>query len=208
MDPMPRELTRGQRAAADKARLRAEEKRLTQRDLAELLGISEKGVWKFFNHQAWPQGRTLAGYERSLGWMQGYLSEVAARYDADLQVLDDASPEERKILELVQELRLALDEVPVSSHSQKVTRDLRKLTAQLVELGGGRFQNVRPLKLRPVAEIDAEIERELELRDDTLSSDVPGAQAIVAQVHDPKIAALRAEREITVTHTPSNVAES
>lgn len=205
---MPRDLTRGQRAAADKARLRAEERRLTQRDLAELLGISEKAVWNFFNQKAWPQGRTLAGYEKALGWVQGHLSEVAARYDSEVQQLDDASPEERRVLELVQALMIALDEVPVSSHSQKVTRGLKRLTAQLIELGGGRFQNVRPLKLRSLTEIDAEISQEEELRDDTLMSGIPGADAIVEQVHDRKLAALRAEREITVAHTQSSVTGS
>lgn len=205
---MPRELTRGQRAAADKVRLRREERRFSQKELGEEIGISEKAVWNFEHYKAWPQGRTLAGFERALGWVQGHLSEVASRYDADVQHMDDASPEERRILELIHALRLALDEVPVSSHSQKVTRDLKRLTAQLIELGGGRFQNVRPLKLRSLQEIDVEISQEEELRDDTLMSGIPGAEAIVEQVHDRKLAALRAEREITVAHTQSSVTGS
>lgn len=205
---MARELTRGQRAAAEKARLRAEENRLTQKDLAEELGLSEKAVWNFLNGKSWPFGRTLAGWERVLGWHQGYLTEIVKRYDSEVQQLDDAAPEERRILELVQELRIALDDLPVVEHSERVRRELSRLTAQLVDLGGGQFQNVRPLKLRPLAEIDADIERELEFRNDTMTSGVPGAREIVEQVHDPKLAALRAERELTLAHTKSGVTGS
>jgi transcriptional regulator with XRE-family HTH domain len=205
---MARKLTRGQRAAAEKARLRAEENRLTQKDLADELGLSEKAVWNFLNGKSWPFGRTLAGWERVLGWHQGYLTEIVKRYDSEVQQLDDAAPEERRILELVQELRIALDDLPVVEHSERVRRELSRLTAQLVDLGGGQFQNVRPLKLRPLAEIDADIERELEFRNDTMTSGVPGAREIVEQVHDPKLTALRAERELTVAHTQSGVTGS
>jgi transcriptional regulator with XRE-family HTH domain len=205
---MARKLTRGQRAAAEKARLRAEENRLTQKDLADELGLSEKAVWNFLNGKSWPFGRTLAGYERVLGWHQGYLTEIVKRFDSDVQQLDDAAPEERRLLELVQELRIALDDLPVAEHSQAVARELKRLTAQLVDLGGGHYQNVRPLKLRPLSEIDADIERERELRADTLASGMPGALDIVRDVHDAKIAALEAERELTVAHSRSGVTGS
>lgn len=205
---MARELTRGQRAAAEKARLRADERRLTQKDLADELGLSEKAVWNFLNGKSWPFGRTLASYERVLGWHQGYLSEVVKRYDSEVRLLDDASPEEQRLLELVIQLRLALDEIPVEDHSATVKRELRRLTDQLVDLGGGEYQNVRPLKLRSLAEIDADIAAEEELRDDTMSSGMPGAREIVEQVHDPKLAALRAERALTETHSRRGVTGS
>lgn len=200
---MARDLTRGQRTAAEQAELRRNEKGFTHADLADMIGITEKAVSNFLNAKSWPHGKTRAGFEKALGWRIGYLTEIASRYDAGVQVLDDTAPEERRLLELVQLLRVALDEIPVSRHGQKVARELKRLTEQLVELGGGQFQNVRPLKLRTLEEIDADIALEEDLRADTLESGIPGAAVIVRDVHDRKLAGLRAERELVVTHSKS-----
>lgn len=208
---MPRNISRGQRIAADTARTRAGEKQLTQAELAELLGMSEKAIWNFFNGKTWPQSRTLVAIERALGWTAGHLAEVASRYDHEVQDLDDTSPTERVILELIQALRMELDGTAASEFGQTVQRDLKRLAAQLVDLGV-RVEvppaNVRPLKLRPVDEIRRDIEHEESLRVDTLSSGVPGAEAIAERIHDPKILAYRAELELAERYGESSVTGS
>jgi transcriptional regulator with XRE-family HTH domain len=204
---MPRELTRGQRAAADKARTRAEEKYLSQKDLAQLVGVSEKAVWNFFNGKVWPQGRTLASYERHLGWVSGHLNEVASRYDSDVREISDAEPHEQRILQLVQDLRRELDDQPASQHGATVERELKRLSAQLADLGAGAYRNVRPLKLRSLGEVDAEIAQETGFRNEALESGSPGSRAVAAII-DEKIATLKKERELVLAHGQSSVAES
>jgi hypothetical protein len=136
------------------------------------------------------------------------MSNLANQYDEDIQAIDDAEPHERRLLGLAQQLSIELNETQVSSHSQSVRRTLKALTAQLIELGGGELRNVRPLKLRSLREIDAEIAREQKNRDETLGSGNLGAQAVVDQVIDPKIEALRAERELAARYAESSVVES
>lgn len=205
---MPKELTRGQKIAVEAARARAQEKRLTQDDIAQLANVSSKTVWNLFNSETWPRNRSLEGIERALGWPVGHLTQLAMRYDEDVQALDDADPSERRLLELVQLLRVELDETQVSSHSQTVVRALKALTAQLIELGGASVRNVRPLKMRSLEEIDADLEREERHKADTLSSGGVGAQEVVRVIHDPRIALLQKERDLTRSYMQSGVAES
>lgn len=204
---MARDLTRGQRAAADKARQRADEKHLTQKDVAEMIGASEKAVWSFFNGQSWPQGRTFAGYERVLGWPQGHLARVVEQVDGEVQALRDAEPGERRLLELVQELRAELDGTPIDRFSGDVQREVRRLVEQLAGLGA-EHHNVRPIRLRPVALISAELEHEKDLRLDTLQSGVHGAEAIAKSYHDPRIQALMDELDLARRHGESSVTGS
>lgn len=207
---MPRELTRGQRAATEKARSRADQKKLTHRDLAEMVGVTEKSVWAFLNGQSWPRGRNLAGYEDALGLLSGDLSRIADEVDSEVQALHDAEPGERRLLELIQDLRGELDGKPVAQFSESVQRAVHRLAGQLAGLGAEPRvgDNVVLLKPRSVEEITGELDQELKFKHDILVSDTPGAREITEKFHDPKIVRLQAELELARRHGESSVTGS
>jgi len=181
---MARELTRGQKAAIEAVKAQRSVRRLTQGELAELADVSERTIHGFEKGQVWPHNTTLSAIERALGWAVGHLSEVAATYDA-------TDPGDARLLELVALLRVELESRPT------LNRDARRELGRLQALLEGVDERVpiAAMHVRPVAEIDAEIAAEERRRTDTIGS-FDGWQQVVEQVHDPKLDALRAEREI------------
>ena len=55
---------------------------MTQEDLAENSGASRRAIQDFEAGKRWPHETTLGNLEHALGWDRGYLSEYAARVDA------------------------------------------------------------------------------------------------------------------------------
>ena len=55
---------------------------MTQEDLAENSGASRRAIQDFEAGLRWPRESTLGNLEHALGWDRGYLSEYAARVDA------------------------------------------------------------------------------------------------------------------------------
>lgn len=200
-------MTRGQRAAARKAQERADAKRFTQAAIAEDTGLSINAVNSFMNGHSWPRGRNLAAYERVLGWPTGHLTRIADQADEEIQAIHEAEPGERRLLGLVQDLRGELDGRPIDQWSLGVQREVQRLVQQLAGLGA-EHHNVRPIRLRPVAVIAAELELERALRLDTLESGVPGAEAIAERHHDPKIQRLAVELDLARRHAESSVTGS
>lgn len=55
---------------------------MTQEELAENSGASRRAIQDFEAGLRWPRESTLGNLEHALGWDRGYLSEYAARIDA------------------------------------------------------------------------------------------------------------------------------
>lgn len=77
-----RKMTAGMRAAGRELRRRRNDIQLTQEDLAENSGASRRAIQDFESGLRWPRETTLGHLEHALGWDRGYLSEYAARVDA------------------------------------------------------------------------------------------------------------------------------
>lgn len=70
-------------AAGRELRRRRNDIQLTQEDLAENSGASRRAIQDFEAGLRWPRETTLGNLEHALGWDRGYLSEYAAKVDAD-----------------------------------------------------------------------------------------------------------------------------
>ena len=75
-------MTAGMQAAGRELRRRRNDIQLTQEDLAENSGASRRAIQDFESGLRWPRETTLGNLEHALGWDRGYLSEYAARIDA------------------------------------------------------------------------------------------------------------------------------
>lgn len=92
-------MTAGMQAAGRELRRRRNDIQLTQEDLAENSGASRRAIQDFEAGLRWPRESTLGALEHALGWDRGYLSEYAARVDAqELNGNDDVG--ERQIQEM------------------------------------------------------------------------------------------------------------
>lgn len=77
-----RKMTAGMQAAGRELRRRRNDIQLTQEELAENSGASRRAIQDFEAGLRWPRESTLGNLEHALGWDRGYLSEYAARIDA------------------------------------------------------------------------------------------------------------------------------
>lgn len=75
-------MTAGMEAAGRELRRRRNDIQLTQEDLAENSGASRRAIQDFEAGLRWPRESTLGNLEHALGWDRGYLSEYAAKFDA------------------------------------------------------------------------------------------------------------------------------
>lgn len=92
-------MTAGMQAAGRELRRRRNDIQLTQEDLAENSGASRRAIQDFEAGLRWPRESTLGNLEHALGWDRGYLSEYAARIDAqNTEVQGDVG--ERQIQEM------------------------------------------------------------------------------------------------------------
>lgn len=92
-------MTAGMQAAGRELRRRRNDIQLTQEDLAENSGASRRAIQDFEAGLRWPRESTLGNLEHALGWDRGYLSEYAARVDAqNTEVQGDVG--EQQIMEM------------------------------------------------------------------------------------------------------------
>ena len=99
-------LTAGQRAAVRAAIARRGELELTQKQLAQAAGISERALQNFEAYKSWPNPMTLSQLERlGLGWASGHLAELAAQHDEAAEAQpDDLSAQVMELETLTEEI--------------------------------------------------------------------------------------------------------
>jgi len=132
---MPRILTPGQRAAVGAAVARRGELALTQRQLAQAAGVSDRTIGMFEAGRTWPRADTLAQIERlGLNWPVGYLTEYAAKHrehepstlDEDIAGILDSNMHPDLKLRLIDRLR--------SIRAAEIHREAAEVERRLAEL--------------------------------------------------------------------------